>query len=116
MNDVVIASSEADARAAEAVEQHHAEMVGALTLAVEGLTAATRDGQPATAEERRLDLVRWCREELLPHALAEETTMYAAAAESESGRAPAPDRGPSRGVTEDIRPFPFFTVLIVVKR
>ena len=37
MNDEVIASNEADARAAEAVEQHHAEMLGALTLAVEGL-------------------------------------------------------------------------------
>jgi uncharacterized protein (DUF2249 family) len=86
MNDVVIASNEADARAAEAVEHHHAEMVGALTLAVEGLTAAARSGQPAAAEERRLDLVRWCREELLPHALAEETTMYAAAARMPGAR------------------------------
>ena len=86
MNDVVIASNEADARAAEAVEQHHAEMVGALTLAVEGLTAAARGGQPAAAEERRLDLVRWCREELLPHALAEETTMYSAAAKMPTAR------------------------------
>jgi len=86
MNDVVIASNEADARAAEAVERHHAEMVGALTLAVEGLAAATRSGQPASAEERRLDLVRWCREELVPHALAEETTMYAAAAEMPTAR------------------------------
>ena len=86
MNDVVIASTEADAGAAEAVERHHAEMVGALTLAVESLTAATRDGRGEAAEERRLDLVRWCREELLPHALAEETTMYAAAAEMPTAR------------------------------
>ena len=87
MNDVVIASNEADARAAEAVEQHHAELAGALTLAVEGLTAAARGGQPAAAEERRLDLVGWCREELVPHALAEETTMYAAAGTDADGAA-----------------------------
>ena len=86
MNDVVIASTEADARAAEAVEQHHAQMVGALTLAVERLTTAARDGRREAAEERRLDLVRWCREELLPHALAEETTMYAAAARLSGAR------------------------------
>ncbi|GAA2137132.1 hypothetical protein GCM10009844_03930 [Nocardioides koreensis] len=86
MNDVVIASNEADARAAEAVEHHHAEMTGALTLAVESLTAAAGGGQVAAAAERRLDLVRWCREELVPHALAEETTMYAAAAEMPEAR------------------------------
>ena len=39
-----------------------------------------------------------------------------AAAESDSGRAPAPARGPSGDVTEDIRPLLFFTVSIVVKR
>lgn len=86
MNDVVIASTEADARAADAVEQHHAEMAGALTLAVEGLTAAARAGRGAEAEERRLELVRWCRQELVPHALAEETTMYAAAGRLPSAR------------------------------
>jgi uncharacterized protein (DUF2249 family) len=84
MNDVVIASTEADARAADAVEHHHAEMAGALMLAVEGLTAAASAGRGAEAERRRLELVRWCRAELVPHALAEETTMYAAA-----GRLPA---------------------------
>ncbi len=79
MNDVVIASNEADARAAEAVEQHHAAMAGALALKAETLAAAARAGKPADAEEVRQDLVRWSRAELVPHALAEETTMYAAA-------------------------------------
>lgn len=78
-NPMVIASSEADARAAEAVEQHHAEMAGALALKAETLAAAVRAGKPADAEEVRRDLVRWSRAELVPHALAEETTMYAAA-------------------------------------
>lgn len=77
---LTIATSEADARAAEAVEQHHAQMAGALALKVESLAAAVRAVRPADVEEVRLDLVRWCREELVPHALAEESTMYLAAA------------------------------------
>ena len=72
---LTIASSEADARAAEAVEQHHAQMAGALALKAESLAAAVRAARPADVEEVRLDLVRWCREELVPHALAEESTM-----------------------------------------
>jgi uncharacterized protein (DUF2249 family) len=79
MDNVVIASNEADARAAEAVEEHHAELAGALALKAETLAAAARSGASADAEEVRGDLVRWCREELVPHALAEESTMYPAA-------------------------------------
>jgi hypothetical protein len=40
MSNLVIASSEADARAAEAVEQHHAQMAGELALRVEALVVA----------------------------------------------------------------------------
>lgn len=79
MSDLVIASSEADARAAEAVEEHHAQMAGALALKAEALSAAARARRQPDADEVRLDLVAWCRTELVPHALAEETTMYAAA-------------------------------------
>lgn len=80
MNDLVIASSEADARAAEAVEEHHAQMAGALALKVESLSAAARARRQDDADEVRADLVLWCRAELVPHALAEEGTLYAAAA------------------------------------
>jgi uncharacterized protein (DUF2249 family) len=81
MNDLKIASSEADARAAEAVEAHHAQMSGALTLKVQAVATATRAGSDATAA--RDDLVEWARDELVPHALAEEKTLYA-----EAGRRP----------------------------
>jgi len=76
---LTIATSEADARAAEAVEQHHAQMAGALAFKAESLAAAVRAARPDDVEEVRLDLVRWCREQLVPHALAEESTMYLAA-------------------------------------
>ena len=49
MDKVVIASTEADARAAEAVEQHHAQLSGALAARVEALltAAAGRDDEGA---------------------------------------------------------------------
>lgn len=84
MDDVRIASSEADARAAEAVEQHHAQMAGALAARAEAVATAARDG--ADADDVRRDLVAWCRTELVPHALAEESTMYRAAGAMPEGR------------------------------
>jgi uncharacterized protein (DUF2249 family) len=81
MNDLTIASSEADARAAEAVEAHHAQLSGALALRVQALAERARIGGDATSA--RDDLVVWARHELVPHALAEEKTLYA-----EAGRRP----------------------------
>jgi uncharacterized protein (DUF2249 family) len=83
-NDLVLASSGADAAAAEAVEEHHAQMAGALGLAVERLVATVARGEGAGRE--RADLVRWCRLELVPHALAEEDAMYPAARDKVEGR------------------------------
>lgn len=86
MNDLVIASTEADASAASAVEQHHAQMAGALAVKVQAvLTAATRDDHEdvRTAAER---LVAWCQGELIPHATAEEATLYAAARRRPEGK------------------------------
>lgn len=77
MDDVVIASSEPDARAAEAVRGHHAELAGALALRVEALVAAAVTGRDA--DEERSRLVDWCETELVPHARAEEQAMYPAA-------------------------------------
>ncbi len=85
MDDVVIASAEADAHAAQAVEQHHAELAGALAFKVEVLAALARAGQGLDEDVRR-DLVDWCRTELMPHALAEEGTLYRAAAQRTEGR------------------------------
>ncbi len=77
MNNVVIASNEAEAAAVDAVEQHHAQLAGALDLRVEALLGAVARGA-ATDRERR-ELVEWCNRELVPHALAEEKALYPAA-------------------------------------
>jgi uncharacterized protein (DUF2249 family) len=74
-NDVVIASDQADAEAAERVVAHHAEMAGRVAALVGTLA---RTGSADAAIEARDRLVTWAREELLPHAAAEEDTLYGA--------------------------------------
>ncbi len=86
MNNLVIASNEADAAAATAVEQHHAQMAGALAVAVERLVAATSRADDTATSTARDELVDWCRHELVPHALAEEKAMYPAAHSKDAGR------------------------------
>jgi uncharacterized protein (DUF2249 family)/iron-sulfur cluster repair protein YtfE (RIC family) len=76
MDDVVIAHTAADAAAARAVEQHHAELAGSLALRVEGLVAAAAHGNATVAHRAQLDLVDWLHHELVPHARAEEEAMY----------------------------------------
>ena len=53
MNNVVIASNEAEAAAVAAVEQHHAQLAGALSLRVETLLGSVASGDPAAEHERR---------------------------------------------------------------
>jgi uncharacterized protein (DUF2249 family) len=77
MNDVLIASTAADAAAVETVRSHHAELAGALTAKVSALSAAVRNGRDATSA--RDDLAAWCASDLLPHARAEEKALYPAA-------------------------------------
>jgi uncharacterized protein (DUF2249 family) len=86
MNHLTIASSEADARAAEAVEEHHARLAGALALKAEALAALARAGRSGELATTRDDLVDWARTELVPHARAEEDTLYRVAAERPEGR------------------------------
>jgi uncharacterized protein (DUF2249 family) len=85
MNDVTIASSEADASAVSAVEQHHALMAGALGLKVEALATLARLGPSEELLALRDDLVEWGWNELLPHARAEEGALYQAAAARPEG-------------------------------
>ena len=73
MDTVVIASSEQDAAAVEAVKRHHAEMAGTLGM-LAGRVAAARDAESAFAA--RDELARWAEGDLVPHALAEEKAMY----------------------------------------
>ena len=81
-----IASSPEDSAAAEAVEQHHAQMAGALATHVRRLVDAASRGDADAAEDARGALVGWCRHELVPHALAEEQAMYPPARDMAEGR------------------------------
>jgi uncharacterized protein (DUF2249 family) len=73
---VELATSRQDAEAADAVRAHHAALSGALALRTATLLAAAGAGDPAAAERARHDLATWCRRELVPHAVAEESAMY----------------------------------------
>lgn len=84
--DVAIASTPADADSATAVEQHHAELAGSLAVMMEELLARTSGREDEAARLAQRDLVAWCREELVPHALAEEKAMYPAARALPEGR------------------------------
>jgi uncharacterized protein (DUF2249 family) len=86
MSDIVIAASEADARAAEAVEAHHAALSGALAAQTEALVSCLARSALGAANAARRDLAQWCRSELLPHAAAEEQELYPAARATTEGR------------------------------
>jgi uncharacterized protein (DUF2249 family) len=81
MEDVMIASSEADSRAVAAVEQHHAALAGTLSTYVEQLVSSGAAWAPV-----RDGLVAWCRSDLVPHARAEEGTLYRVAGEFDRAR------------------------------
>lgn len=78
MSTLTLASDPKDAAAVEAVEAHHAQLAGELGGRVAMLVAAA-DRDPAEADEVRTGLVAFCDRDLLPHAVAEESTLYAAA-------------------------------------
>jgi hypothetical protein len=85
---LTLASSPADADAAEQVEQRHAVMAGQLELLARNLVTAVEEGG---ADHARGSLAGWCRDVLVPHALAEEGMLYRAAAElPEVGRIRGP--------------------------
>ena len=79
MSSTVIASSLADSQAAEAIRAHHAQLAGALAIKVAAVLAGAEHGAPADTRQSSADLATWCGRELLPHAAAEEHTLYAAA-------------------------------------
>jgi uncharacterized protein (DUF2249 family)/iron-sulfur cluster repair protein YtfE (RIC family) len=86
MSTVVVATSAADARAVEAVKNHHAQLAGALAVQVETLVDAAAGGDLPAAGAASDALVRWCQAELVPHALAEEQAMYPKAHEDPRAR------------------------------
>lgn len=87
MGNVIMATTHADAAAIEAIEQHHAELAGAMGIRVDAVLAAARAaGTDHEWKASRDDLATWCETELVPHALAEEDTLYPAAHALPEGR------------------------------
>lgn len=86
MSTLVVATSAADAQAVEAIKDHHSQLAGALAIQVETLIdAAVRADLPGAGLAAK-SLVSWCQSELIPHALAEERTIYPKAHEDAQAR------------------------------
>lgn len=83
-NDVVVASSAADAEAVEAIKSHHAQLAGRLAVLTEAMLSAVERG--ADFEPPRVAALVFLTGELLPHAAAEEERLYPAAAGTERAR------------------------------
>lgn len=73
--------STADRAAARAVVGHHTQLAAALDRHVQDLLTAAGQGDTDRAGQVREDLVSWLRDELLPHAHAEEIALYPVAAD-----------------------------------
>lgn len=76
---MTLASDESEARALERMEAHHVELSAGLALRVRAVTKAARGGDDGELLAAREELVAWCRDELEPHAGAEEVTLYSVA-------------------------------------
>jgi uncharacterized protein (DUF2249 family) len=76
---VVLASNASDSAAVDTITQHHAELVGTVIAHSSALLDASSAGSIEGASTARRDLVLFCRGEVLPHAIAEEDTLYALA-------------------------------------
>ena len=86
MSTIVVASNEQDAQAVEAVMEHHAELAGALGRHSEMVLNAAISGDLPASEKAKQALLQWCETELIPHALAEEASMYPKAHEDPTAR------------------------------
>jgi hypothetical protein len=65
-----------DTQAAEAIRAHHVELHDALRTRVSDLRTAVETGRPYDVAQRAV--VDYLETELLPHAMAEEATLYTA--------------------------------------
>ncbi|KUI23251.1 cation-binding protein [Mycobacterium sp. GA-1285] len=84
VNELIVATTPADAEAAETVKNHHAELAGHLKELTEAMVSAAERG--AGFEAARAAAVEFLTDELLPHATAEEARLYPAAAHTERAR------------------------------
>ena len=79
------ADSADDRDAAQAVRRHHAQLAAGLDRRTESLLRLVEGQYLVEAEQARRDLLGYLRRELLPHAQAEERTLYEAAAARPGG-------------------------------
>lgn len=84
MSSIIVASSEKDAQAVEAVMAHHAELAGSLARHIERLLNTAISGDEHAVKKATHNLLAWCENELIPHALAEEASIYPKAHEDPS--------------------------------
>lgn len=75
----------ADQQAAAAVVRHHAALATTLEQHVTALLDAAATGDAHLTQTGRAALTTWLHDELLPHARAEEATLYPAAAARPGG-------------------------------
>jgi hemerythrin-like domain-containing protein len=75
-----------DAETAAAMTDHNAATLQALKAHAEALvTVVSARGTRGVTQHAVDRLVDWCRAELVPHAVAEESTLYRPVAESDAG-------------------------------
>lgn len=75
-----------DDAALAAVEEHHAHMLERVSALSDALLAAVAAGDAGTAYDEKANLVGWCEDELIPHAVAEEGPLYGPARETAEAR------------------------------
>lgn len=83
-NDVIVASTAADAGAVEAITSHHAQLAGQLAVLTDAMVSAVERG--ADFEPARVAALGFLAGELLPHAAAEEERLYPAATRTPRAR------------------------------
>ncbi|MEB3980023.1 DUF2249 domain-containing protein [Mycobacterium sp. 663a-19] len=83
-NDVIVASSAADAEAVEAIKSHHAQLAGRLAVLTDAMLWAVERG--ADFEPARAAALVFLTDQLRPHAAAEEERLYPAATRAERAR------------------------------
>lgn len=74
-----------DDEALAAIEHHHAHMLERVTALAEAIVAAVETGDATTVHAEKTNLVEWCENELIPHAVAEEGPLYGAAGRTDKG-------------------------------
>lgn len=84
-DNVVVATTAEDAHAVDAIKNHHAEIAGRIAILTNALLDAAESNQGADAARRAA--AGYLTGTLLPHAIAEEKTLYPAAARRPEAKA-----------------------------